>query len=71
MPAKATGPTRHARIELPDDKYQRLKRSAGRFRLGVAAYIRLAVLERVDRDLERIEADERKAIEARPVESIA
>ena len=45
---------RHARIELPDEDYQRLKRAADRFRISVAAYIRLAVME-------RIESDERKA----------
>ncbi len=50
MPAKTAARVRHARIELPDDDYERLKRSAGRFRLGVAAYIRLSVLERVERD---------------------
>ena len=38
---------RHARIELPDNDYQRLRRAAGRVRLPVAAYIRMAVLERV------------------------
>ena len=46
--------TRHARIELPDEDYQRLKWAASRLRLPVAAYIRLAVMERID-------ADERKA----------
>lgn len=53
MPA-ATGPAmRHARIELPDDDYRRLKHAADRFRLSVSAYIRQAVIE-------RIEADEQK-----------
>jgi len=32
--------TRHARIELPDDDYQRLKRAADRVRISFAAYIR-------------------------------
>jgi predicted transcriptional regulator len=44
---------RHARIELPDDDYQRLKRSADRFRLSVSAYIRQAVMERIERDEQR------------------
>jgi hypothetical protein len=41
---------RHARIELPDDDYQRLKAVAVRYRISVAAYIRLAVMERIERD---------------------
>lgn len=45
---------RHARIELPDREYQRLKRAARAIGLPVAAYIRMAVLE-------RIAEDERKA----------
>jgi len=45
--------TRHARIELPDDDYQRLRRAADRYHIAIAAYIRQAVME-------RIEADERK-----------
>lgn len=54
-PAKvqATAPveiTRHARIELPDDDYQRLKRAADRVRISVAAYIRMSVMERIERD---------------------
>lgn len=54
VPATSAEPvTRHARIELPDDEYQRLKRAADRFHLSVAGYIRMAVFE-------RIEADERK-----------
>jgi hypothetical protein len=44
---------RHARIELPDVDYQRLKRAAGRVHISIAAYIRQAVME-------RIEADERR-----------
>jgi hypothetical protein len=41
---------RHARLELPDRDYQRLKKVSGRFRLSVAAYIRLAVIERIESD---------------------
>ncbi len=51
MPATAAEPTvRHARIELPDEDYQRLKRAADRFRLSVSAYIRMAVIERIESD---------------------
>jgi len=42
--------TRHARIELPDDDYQRLKAAADRFHLSVSGYIRMAVMERIERD---------------------
>ena len=42
--------TRHARIELPDDDYQRLKRAADRRGLAVAAYIRQAVLLSIEAD---------------------
>ena len=46
-----TEPTiRHARIELPDDDFQRLKRMADRFRLSALAYIRQAVIERIEHD---------------------
>ena len=45
--------TRHARIELPDDDYQRLKRAADRVRISVAAYIRQAVMVRIEEDEER------------------
>ena len=41
---------RHARIELRDGDYQRLKRAAGWLGLPVAAFIRMAVLERVAGD---------------------
>jgi len=51
MPATAAEPViRHARIELPVEDYQRLKRTADRFRLSVSAYIRLAVMERIESD---------------------
>lgn len=53
VPATAKG-VRHARIELPDDDYERLKRVARANGLPVAAYIRQAVLKQVRRD----EADE-------------
>jgi len=57
--AKATGgrkaqapakKARHARIELPGEDYERLKRVARANGLAVAAYIRQAVLKQVRRD---------------------
>jgi hypothetical protein len=54
VPAVAAEPIiRHARIELPDDDYQRLKRAADRVRISVAAYIRQAVMERIEDDERR------------------
>jgi hypothetical protein len=54
MPATAEEKTiRHARIEVPDDVYQRIKSAAGRYQLSVAAYVRLAVMERLERDEEK------------------
>jgi hypothetical protein len=53
VPAIAEPVTRHARIELPDEVYQRLKRSADRALLPVAAYIRQAVLEKMEADEQR------------------
>lgn len=50
MPATAPE-MRHARIELPDEDYERLKRVAKSIGLGVAAFIRQAVL----RDVRRVE----------------
>ena len=61
MAKKKTGPkkmskaveeevVRHARIELPDADYQRLKAAASRFHISVAGYIRMAVIERLERD---------------------
>jgi hypothetical protein len=41
---------RHARIELPDSDYRRLKRAAERVRISVAAYIRLAVMQQIAED---------------------
>jgi hypothetical protein len=41
---------RHARIELPDEDYQRLKGGADRYHISVSAYIRMAVMERIERD---------------------
>jgi hypothetical protein len=41
---------RHARLELPDDDYERLKRAAKANGLAVAAYIRQAVLRQVRLD---------------------
>jgi hypothetical protein len=41
---------RHARLEVSDDDYERLKRVAKSNGLAVAAYIRQAVLEQVRRD---------------------
>jgi len=57
--AKGTGPkkpratvqeVRHARLELEDVDYQRLKRVAKANGLAVAAYIRQAVLRQIRRD---------------------
>lgn len=50
VPATGEKLTRHARIELPDEDYQRLKSAAERYHLPVAAYIRMAVMERIERD---------------------
>jgi predicted DNA-binding protein len=47
----ATPGVKHARIELPDADYERLKRVAKSIGLGVAAFIRQAVL----RDVRRVE----------------
>jgi hypothetical protein len=44
---------RHARIELPDSDYSRLKSQADRVRISVAAYIRQAVMERIETDERR------------------
>lgn len=41
---------RHARLELPDDDYERLKRVARADGRTVASYIRRAVLLQVQRD---------------------
>jgi hypothetical protein len=53
--AVATKEVRHARIELPDEDYERLKRVANANGLGVAAYIRQAVLRQVRRDEDEVE----------------
>lgn len=53
-PAAAEPVMRHARIELPDDDYERLKAAAKRDYITVAAYIRRAVMK-------TIQEDERKA----------
>lgn len=51
MPATAEEKTvKHARIELPGEDYQRLKTAADRYHISVAAYIRMAVMERIERD---------------------
>jgi len=51
VPATSAEPgIRHARIELPDDDYERLKRAANRVHISVAAYIRQAVMERIESD---------------------
>jgi hypothetical protein len=51
VPVTAAEPAiRHARIELPDDDYQRLKAAADRYHISVAGYIRMAVMERIERD---------------------
>jgi hypothetical protein len=44
---------RYARADLPDNEYQRLKRCADRYRISVAAYIRLAMMERIEADESR------------------
>lgn len=54
VPATAEPVTRHARIELPDEVYQRLKNVADKSLLPVAAYIRKAVLEKIEADEERL-----------------
>jgi hypothetical protein len=47
----ATAPEiRHARVELPDPDYERLKQAARDRGLSVAAYIRQAVLLQIRRD---------------------
>jgi predicted DNA-binding protein len=54
MAPAATEPViRHARIELPDEDYQRLKRAAKAVHIAVAAYIRQAVMERIEDDERR------------------
>ncbi len=53
LPVPATAEpktTRHARIELPDDDYVRLKAAADRYHISIAAYIRQAVMERIEKD---------------------
>lgn len=51
--ATTTKEIRHARLELPDEDYERLKRVAKSIGLGVAAFIRQAVL----RDVRRVEEE--------------
>ncbi len=56
MPGTAEKPTpvrRFARADLPENEYRRLKRCADRYRLSVAAYIRLAMMERIEADESR------------------
>jgi predicted DNA-binding protein len=54
VPATAMkNPTRHARIELPDHDYRRLKTAAERVHISIAAYIRQAVMERIEDDEHR------------------
>lgn len=43
---------RHARIELPPKEFERLKRQADRFMLGVSAYVRQAVMKQIEADEE-------------------
>lgn len=47
---EAPGVVKHARIELPETDYDRLKKAAKRYHLSVAGYIRLAVIERIESD---------------------
>jgi hypothetical protein len=52
MPAiEETKVVRHARIELSDDDYQRLKEAAKRLRISMSAYIRMTVMKQVDQDV--------------------
>jgi len=44
----------HARIELPPNEFERLKRQADRYRLSVSAYVRQAVMERIESDEHRV-----------------
>lgn len=41
---------RHARIELPSSDYERLQRAAKREFLPITAYIRQAVMKRIESD---------------------
>ena len=41
---------RHARIELPDPIYKRLRAAADRYQISLAGYIRMAVVERIESD---------------------
>lgn len=52
VPATADAPeaVKHARIELPESDYDRLKKAAKRYHLSVAGYIRMAVIERIESD---------------------
>ena len=43
-------PISHARIELPTVDYKRLKACANRYHISISAYIRQAVMERIERD---------------------
>jgi predicted DNA-binding protein len=54
VPATAEKDIRHARLELPDEDYERLKRVAKSLGLGVAAYIRQAVMRQLRRDEEEM-----------------
>ena len=45
---------RHARLELPVADYDRLKRVARSLGLGVAAYIRQAVMRQIRKDEEEM-----------------
>ncbi|QEH39312.1 hypothetical protein OJF2_79270 (plasmid) [Aquisphaera giovannonii] len=49
-PAAKEEVTRHARIELSDSDYELVKSVAKRDGLSLAAYIRMAVLQRARRD---------------------
>ncbi len=47
---KPTTRIRHARADLPDPEYQRLKRCAARERRSIASYIRNAIVDRIAAD---------------------
>lgn len=54
MPAAVEPKTiNHARIELPTPDYERLRACANRYHISVSAYIRQAVMERIERDESR------------------
>jgi hypothetical protein len=45
---------KQARIELPEEDYERVRKCAERFRLSISGYIRMSIIERVERDERRV-----------------